>query len=98
MFWIGPDTYVPTVTDCTGFTVPVAVTVATMGPCSTGTATYSRCWSPRLNHHDDSSAATATPRAASSQERPRSIGLATSGAKAAAAVRPRRTPAVEDRS
>src|SRR3954454_24628860 len=83
MFWTGPDTYVPTVTDCTGFTVPVAVTVATIGPCSTGTVTYSSWRSPRLNHHEDRSAATATPTAASSQERPRSIGLATADATAA---------------
>jgi len=33
--WIGPETYVPTWTVVTGFNVPVAATVAVMGPRST---------------------------------------------------------------
>jgi hypothetical protein len=43
---IGPETYVPTCTVFTGFTVPVALTASSIGPRSTATVSHRAAESP----------------------------------------------------
>ena len=75
MSWIGPDTYEPTVTDLTGFTVPVAVTVATIGPLSTGAVTYVRAASSPPSHQVASSTGSASAAVTVIQKRRRGMDV-----------------------
>src|SRR6185369_2175795 len=85
---IGPETYVPTCTVLTGFTVPVAVIVCSIVPRSTGAVRYSTGPPPSAPvHQRQRSASSTTPPAIQSQRRfARRMGRGDGGAGAGGLV------------